>query len=421
VSVVVIGLEHSRAPFELLEQVVIPDAEIGKVLTALSAQENFREVAVVSTCLRTEIYAVVDRFHDAVDDVLSLLAERSGVSHDVLEEHQSVFFDRGVASHLFKVAAGIESAVPGESEVLGQVRRSMERAVDEGAIGPTLTNLFRAAVSAGRKVRTETGIARGTMSFSHAAVQLAQAQLESELECSKVIVLGAGDLGTGTLGALIDPRMKYRPKEVVLINRTRETAEEVVAGLTTDLNVRVASLEDLSRELAKARLLITAIETEAPEIHEADLSDEPLLILDLGMPRNVAPEIGQRGHVEVLDIGHLRAVVEQAREERRSEMTAAQAVVNEEVERYIEDQRGRGAAPIVVALREHLDTLREAELDRRATELAALRPSEREVVEAITRSLVAKIAHGPTVALKESAGTARGERLVEATQQLFDL
>ena len=420
-SVVVIGLEHSRAPFELLEQVVIPDAEIGKVLTALSAQENFREVAVVSTCLRTEIYAVVDRFHDAVDDVLSLLAERSGVSHDVLEEHQSVFFDRGVASHLFKVAAGIESAVPGESEVLGQVRRSMERAVDEGAIGPTLTNLFRAAVSAGRKVRTETGIARGTMSFSHAAVQLAQAQLESELEGSKVIVLGAGDLGTGTLGALIDPRMKYRPTEVVLINRTRETAEDVVAGLTTDLNVRVASLEDLSRELAKARLLITAIETEAPVIHEADLSDEPLLILDLGMPRNVAPEIGQGGHVEVLDIGHLRAVVEQAREERRSEMTAAQAVVNEEVERYIEDQRGRGAAPIVVALRERLDTLREAELDRRATELAALRPSEREVVEAITRSLVAKIAHGPTVALKESAGTARGERLVEATQQLFDL
>ena len=112
-SLVVIGLEHSRAPFDLLERLVVPESEIGKVLTALTAQENFREVAVVSTCLRTEVYALVDRFHEAVDDVMTLLSERSGVSLDVLEEHQSVFFDRGVAAHLFKVAAGLESAVPG--------------------------------------------------------------------------------------------------------------------------------------------------------------------------------------------------------------------------------------------------------------------------------------------------------------------
>jgi len=421
VSVVVIGLEHSRAPFDLLEQVTVPEVEVGKVLTALNAQENFREVVVVSTCLRTEVYAVVDRFHDAVDDVMGLLADRSGITLDVLEEHQSIFFDRGVAAHLFKVAAGLESAVPGETEVLGQVRRSMERATDEGTIGPTLTSLFRAAVSAGRKVRTETAIARGTMSFSHAAIEMADAHLAGQLEAAKVVVLGAGELGTGLLNALLDPRREHRPSEVVVVNRTEQNGVDLVESLSTDVAVRAVGLELLGDELREARLLITAVVTDAPVVEADHLGAASLLILDLGMPRNVATEVGELSAIEVLDIGHLRTVVEQAREERRSEMTAAQAVVNDEVERYVEDQRGRGAAPIVVALRERLDTLREAELERRSSELASLSDDQRALVEAITRSLVAKVAHEPTVALKESAGTARGERLVEATQQLFDL
>ena len=165
-SVVVIGLEHSKTPLDVLERVTVPDPEVGKVLAQLAAYENVREVALVSTCLRTEVYAVVDRFHDAVDDVTTLLADRSGLSAATVEDLESVYFDRGVASHLFKISAGLESAVPGETEVLGQVRRSLERAVDEGTAGPMLTSLFRHAVAAGRRVRSETGIARGTTSFS---------------------------------------------------------------------------------------------------------------------------------------------------------------------------------------------------------------------------------------------------------------
>ena len=420
-AVVVIGLEHSRAPFDLLEQITVPDQEIGKVLTTLSAQENFREVALVSTCLRTEVYALVDRFHEAVDDVVKLLSERSGVSIDVLEEHQSVYFDRGVASHLFKVAAGLESAVPGETEVLGQVRRSMERAADEGTIGTSLTSLFRAAVSAGRKVRTETAISRGTMSFSHAAVEMADAHLAGDMVGAKVVVLGAGDLGAGVLGALVDTRRDVTPAEVVLLNRTVDTASDLVAGIDTTIELRFAGLEDLATELSGARLLITAVEAEAPIVTTDHIQGGDLLVLDLGMPRNVAPEVADFPGIEVLDLGHLRTVVEQAREERRSEMTAAQEVVNEEVERFVEDQRGRGAAPIVVALRERLDAMRSAEIDRRAHELSAFTDEQRAIVEGLTRSLVAKIAHDPTMALKESAGTARGERLVEATRELFDL
>ena len=423
-AVVVIGIEHTKAPFDVLERVTVPDSDVGKVLTTLHAHENFQEVALLSTCLRTEVYAVVDRFHDAVEDVVSLLAERSGLSAAQLETHQSVYFDRSAASHLFNVAAGLESAVPGETEVLGQVRRSMERALDEGTCGQTLGSLFQAAVSAGRRVRSETAIARGTTSFSHAAVELAEARLAGDLAGSKVVVLGAGELGIGTLTALIDVRRANRPGEVVVVNRTGEKAALAVSSIETDLEVRAAALEDLRAELAGARLLLTAVEADAPVVESAHLSASdgaPLLIFDLGMPRNVEHSVEAISGVEVLDITALHSVIDRAREERRSEMAAAQAVVVDEVDRYLDAQRGRGAAPIVVAFRERLEALRSAELERRSGELSSLSDEQRAMLDALTRSLVAKIAHEPTIALKESAGTARGERLIEAARQLFDL
>ena len=142
----VIGLDHSKAPLDLLEQVTINEAEISGVLRSLIANENIQEVALVSTCLRTEIYLVADRFHDAVDDATALLARRAGKDQVDVESLESVFFDRGAAVHLFRVAAGLESVVPGETEVLGQIRRSIERALDDGTAGPQLESLFRSAI-----------------------------------------------------------------------------------------------------------------------------------------------------------------------------------------------------------------------------------------------------------------------------------
>jgi glutamyl-tRNA reductase len=150
-------------------------------------------------------------------------------------------------------------------------------------------------------------------------------------------------------------------------------------------------------------------------------SGDKVLVMDLGMPRSVAPSVGDLGHVDVLDISHLRSAVEQAMDERRNEVSAALDIVNEEVDRYLEDQRGRGAAPVVVALRDRLESIRVAEIQRRSTDLASLTPAQRDAVDSLTRSMVAKLVHEPTVALKEGAGTPRGERLVEAVRHLFGL
>ena len=420
---VVIGVEHTKTPFDILERVTVADAEVSKVLAQLAAYENVREVALVSTCLRTEVYAVVDRFHDAVDDVTTLLADRAGCSPETIEEHESVFFDRGVATHLFKIAAGLASAVPGETEVLGQVRRSFERAVDEGTAGPMLTSLFRHAVQAGRRVRTETGISRGTTSFSFAAVDMARQHLGSDADGASAVLLGAGGLATGTFASLIDERTSS-VAHVHVVNRTQDNATELVRRASGPVVATAHGLDQLTEVLSTSRLMICAAESDEPLVSPAHLAGrdgQPLLIVDLGMPRNVEPAVGLLPGVELLDISHLSAVVDAAVEDRRSEITRAEEIVADEVVRYLEDMRGRGAAPVVVALREKLEAIRAAELDRRRSDLSSLTPDQLDAVEAITRSLLAKLAHEPTVALKEAAGTPRGERLLEAVSLLFDL
>ena len=422
-SVVVIGVEHTKTPFDILERVTVADAEVSKVLAQLASYENVREVALVSTCLRTEVYAVVDRFHDAVDDVTSLLAERAGCSAETIEEHESVFFDRGVATHLFKIAAGLASAVPGETEVLGQVRRSFERSVDEGTAGPMLTSLFRHAIQAGRRVRTETGISRGTTSFSFAAVDMARQHLGTDAEGASAVLLGAGGLASGTFASLLDGK-GARLAHVHVVNRTEERAVELAARADASVTASGHGLGGLVEALATSRLLICAAESESPLVTPAHLEGRgghPLLIVDLGMPRNVDPGVGLLPGVELLDISHLSAVVDAAVADRHGEIARAEEIVADEVARYLEDMRGRGAAPVVVALREKLEAIRVAELDRRRSDLASLNPEQLEAVEALTRSMLAKLAHEPTVALKETAGTPRGERLLEAVSLLFDL
>ena len=175
-SVVVIGLQHKQAPLSLLEAVAVGDADLHKVLAALSHRRNLQETVVLSTCLRTEVYSVVDRFHDAVAEVYEVLSEHSGVSIDELAARATVRFDDDVTPHLFSVTSGLESTVLGESEVVGQVRRAFEHAQEEGVWGPVLSALFQHALQTGKRVRTETGIARGTTSFAHAAVTVARGE-----------------------------------------------------------------------------------------------------------------------------------------------------------------------------------------------------------------------------------------------------
>jgi len=399
---------------------------LGKTLGALRDRSNLSEVVVLSTCLRTELYAVVERFHEGVADLQEFLATRAGTTVEVIEEHQTVLFDDAVTVQLFEIAAGLRSSVLGETEVLGQVRRAAERAEAERAAGPVLSGLFRRAVRTGRKVRSQTAIARGATSLSHVAVDLATARLGGTLAGRRVLVVGAGTMGEGIVDAL---GQGEGAAEIVVANRTVEKARALGRRVGGD-GVGMAGLAG-ALETADAVLLSTGsalpvldVELMTPVVAArgvADGSRGPLVIVDVSVPRNVDPAVALIGGVELLDMDDLSERAERALDGRRGEVEGARAIVQQEVERYRADERARGAAPIVSALRDRIGQVRDAELERHRSRLGDLDERQWEEVESVVGDILAKVLHQPTVALKDAAGTARGERLVEALRSLFDL
>lgn len=425
-SVLVVGIEHQQAPLDVLERVAMSDAEVAKALGTLASWDNVHEAVVLSTCLRTEVYAVVDRFHEAVDDIWELLADRAGVAVAEVQDHTAVRFDEDVAGHLFSVAAGLESAVLGEGEVLGQVRRAWERARAERASGPVLAELFRSAVQAGKRVRAETAIARGTTSFSHAAVELAEGRRPGGLAGASVAVVGAGEMGSGVAQALGGLPADRRPFRVTVVNRSRERAHRLAATVPEPIAAEAAGTEQLAHVLGAADVAFTAVEAGTHLVPASMLSEGrgremPLLLVDLGMPRNVEPAAGAVDGVTLLDMDDLRSAVTRAVDERRVEAARAAAIVTEELARYRAATRARGAGPVIAALRTRIEDLRTGELERRRAQLGELSPEAWRQVEEATRAVLAKVLHDPSVVLRESAGTPRGERLVEALRALFDL
>ena len=419
-TLIAVGIDHQHAPLELLERATVPEHEWSKALRTLAGYSNVHEAVFVSTCLRTEVFASVDRFHGAVDEVTDLLVEITGISRDEFTDRLTVNFDRNAVTHLFEVAAGLRSMVPGEYEVLGQLRRSFELAQEEHTVGPELTLLFQRALATGRKVRHDTALSRGSVSFARTAVEVALEEPGDAWDGATAVVVGAGQLGGGAVRALLDVAPSL--SDIVLVNRTAERAHELVATIG-DPRVRVAPLADLAAETARARLVLMAVETTEPLLRAPDLADriDPLVVVDLSMPRAVAADVATLDAVRVNDMEHLRERVNAALEGRREAVAEALALVNADITHYLTEQRARGAAAIVRSLRDHFEEIADGELERRSHELDDLTPEQRNLVQSLVRSAVAKIAHRPTVALKDAAGTDRGSRLADAVRQLFEL
>jgi glutamyl-tRNA reductase len=426
-SVIVVGLEQRHSPLDLLERVAVTESALPKALGRLRDQSNLSEAVILSTCLRTEVYAVVERFHDGVAELQEFLATISGSPVETLVDHLSVRFDDDVTNHLFSVASGLDSAVLGESEVLGQVRRAWERARAEQVSGPVLAALFRHAVETGKRVRSETAIGRGITSLSHGAVALAARQRPGGLAGARVLVVGAGEMGEGVSQALVGEGVAG----LVVVNRTVDRAEEMVAGLPAEVTAQavVAALDDLGPQLASSDVVFASVGTSHPLIDRPMLesavadrrAESPLLVVDLGVPRNVEPSAADLPGLSLLDMDVLRAAVSEALSGREGEVAEADRIVADEVERYRVASRARNAAPMVSALRAQVEEARRSEFERQRAKRSDLSEAQWEQVDAVTRAMVAKLLHQPTVALKDAAGTPRGERLVEALRTLFDL
>ena len=418
-SVVVIGLNHRTAPLELLERMAVADGQLPKALHDLTTREHISEALVLSTCNRTEVYAVAERFHGAYGDIRGFLADFSFLPPDQFADHLYVHYDTAAVSHLLSVTAGIDSAVLGESEIQGQVKVAWERAREEGTAGPALNLLLRHALEAGKRARTETAIARNIASVSQAAVAMAGERLGG-VDGKTVLVLGAGEMGEGMAVALAGAGVG----RVQVANRTPARAAELAARVGGE----AVSLVDVTDHLRDADLLLTSTGSQVPLVTAADVApimaarpDRPLLVVDIAVPRDVEPEVAAVPGVTLLDMDDLRRFAAAGVAERRREVAAVEAILSDELERYLVATSAREVAPMIVALRQRAESVRSAELDRYRNRYEDLDPRQLELVDAVTRGLVAKLLHQPTVVLKDAAGSARGDRLVAALRELFEI
>jgi glutamyl-tRNA reductase len=414
VPVVVIGLNHRTVPIELLERFAVSADALGKALHDLCGRSSVSEAVVLSTCNRTEVYAMVERFHPAVADIRDFLCDLAHVAPEEIADHIYSEHDTEAVRHLFAVSAGLESAVLGESEILGQVRNAWERAVTEGAARSALNLLFRHALEAGKRARTETAIGRSTASVSHSAVAMARDRLHT-LEGRTVLVIGAGEVGEGIVVALA----AAGASDVLVANRTVDRA----AGLAARVNGSAIGLHDVPDALLRADVVLTStgaglLVTE-DTVH--DRGGRPLLVIDVAVPRDVAASVGNLPDVTLLDLDDLREFASRGLAARAGEVDAVSQIVQFEVERFQSVAIGRQVAPLLSQLRARAEDLRVAELDRFASKLAGLDERQREAVDALTRGLLAKLLHEPSVRLKAEAGTPQAERNAAALRDLFDL
>ena len=413
---IVVGLNHRTVPLDLLERVTVDAASLPKALHDLRGRANVAEAVLLSTCNRTEIYAVGETFHGAVAELRDFLCQLAFLAPEDISDHLYTFHDAAAVGHLFAVAAGIDSAVIGESEILAQVKGAWEVAAAEGAVGSQLNLLFRHAVEVGKRARSETSIGRHTTSVSQAAVALATERLGS-LSGRRVLVLGAGDMGAGMTGALAGAGVA----EILVANRTWDRAVE----LAGQVGGRAVRLVDLPNALVEVDVLLTSTGASSIMVDHADLepvsvarAGRDLLIVDIAVPRDVDPMARHLPGVTLLDMDDLRAFAEAGLAERRREVGRVKELIAEEVGRHLEATTARQVAPLITELRDRAEALRAAEVQRSAGRLGA---ADRAAVEAATRAVLAKLLHEPTVRLKDAAGTPRGERLADALRDLFDL
>jgi glutamyl-tRNA reductase len=424
VAVVAVGINERDISLDVFEQEAIAERDLAKTLRALHDSENLSEVVVLSTCMRTEVYAVVERFHDGLADIEAFFhsfSKATGTDLQTVSDHLSCWIDDAAVSHLFEVAAGIDSAVLGEGEVLRQVRRAAELAREEHASGPVLGTMFRHAVEAGKRARTETEIARGTTSLAHAAVALAADHLQGGFEGRSVLIIGAGEMGAGFSKVLAK---SMAPARVVVANRSPKRAGEVAA----QSGAAAVSLVRLDEELEQADIVLSStaaaeVVLDVDRVGRAMRSrpDRPLLVVDIAVPRDVDPAVGGLEGVSLLDVEDVRRFAETQMATRRREVPGVRKVLAEELERYRVLSAARSVGPVVAALRARAEKIRRSELERHQARLDALGPEASEIVETVTQRTVAKLLHEPTVRVKDSAGSPRGERLAEALRDLFDL
>jgi len=438
VSVLVVGLSHKSASVPTLERAVLGEDALGKLLRDVVQLPDVAETFVISSCNRVEVYAEVDRFHSGVNGICELLVRYSGIPGSELTANLYVHYEDRAVRHLLAVASGLDSVAVGEDQIIGQVRSALKLADQHGTTGRVLRDLGRIALRTGKRARAETGIDRLGISLVSVGIELVAARFNAATTATtattaadggllagrQVLVVGAGAMS----GLAVATASRSGAARIVVASRTRGRAQRLAAGVGGE----VADLSTLPEAIAAADLVISCtgagglIITE-PVVRAAlglrEATPRPLVLLDLAMPRDVDPAVGDLSGVSVIGMDELSGSGEAAAAVGADDIAAVRAIVDEEFAAYGSAVRAAQVTPTVVALRAKAATVVEAELDRLAGRLSADGLSGRtlEEIAQTVRRVVDKLLHAPTVRVKELASSPGGEEYATALRVLFDL
>lgn len=410
----VVGLSHRTAPVEIRERLAVAPDRLQQELREIAASIGVDEALLISTCNRVELYATSDDPIEAARTAKQTLAQRlpDSAAEAVLYQERGV----DVIRHAFRVASSLDSLVVGEPQILGQVKEAFDAAKSAGTVGTLLGRCFTQAFATAKRVRHETGIAEGTVSVSSIACELAK-KIFGNLEGRRTLLLGAGEMGESAARTL-----RQTGTNLHVINRSEERARL----LAESCGGRAVPYERLAVELAEADVVVASTASPkfilTPELMKGVVRTRrhrPLFIIDIAVPRDVDPRVGNMDNVFVYDVDDLQQVAEENLAVRAREAAHAERIIEQEVEVFLTWRRSLELAPTIVALRKRFGQVAEEELRRALLRLEGISDSDRAVLEAMSRSLVNKLLHQPMMQLKAGAGGPDGALLIDAVRRLF--
>jgi len=419
---VCLGLSHRTAPVEVRERHAFSAATLGETLTALRDYEAVLEAAVLSTCGRIEIYAELDDYEAGVEQLKRFLTNfrHGSVAYD-MESYMYTLLGRDAVEHLFRVATGLDSMLIGEAEILGQVKSAYVQAHRASSVGPSLHQLFREALSAGKAARSQTAIGNDSVSVATAAIAMAK-QHVGDLQGKTVLVVGAGKMGTTAA-----KRLKAEGARLMLLNRSRKRAEGLAAAIGTG---EAGALPKLGEALSAADVVIASTGASHFVLDHMTTAeamsarrDRPLFIVDIAVPRDVDPEVARIPGVALVDIDALSAAVDETLESRRRAIPFVEEIIEEHARRFADWYRARATTPVIASLTQKADAIRQAELERLFARCPDLSERERMLITGMSMTIVSRLLHSAIVRIREKSTSDHAEALVHAriVDELFDL
>lgn len=419
-NIIVVGLSHKTAAVEVREKLSIPENKIEESIKHLLGYPHIEEVAIISTCNRLEIYAVVKETEQGVKEITQFLAEIGHLSLQSLRRHLFILLHQDAIRHLMRVAAGLESLVLGEGQILAQVKTTHKLATKYQGMGRLLDRLFKQAMSAGKRVRTETNIGTGAVSISSAAVELVDLKLD-DLSSQKVSIIGAGKMSR----LLVQHLLSKGVTDITIVNRSLSRSQEL-AKQFPHIELKLHLLEDMIDIVSRSNIVFTSTGATQPILDKHNLSsietNHSIMLVDISVPRNVASDVEELDFIIAYNVDDLKAVVAQNQATRREMAREAEVLLEEEIEAFELWWQSLETVPTISCLRSKIEEIREQELEKALSRLGSeFAEKHQEVIEALTRGIVNKILHDPMVQLRAQQDIEARRKALQTLQTLFNL